>query len=123
MSDSSQIDARIDGLFRLMRTKLKVRGRDFPSALEKGGRLLPKAVRKQAQVLADAIPLSAHPKLRATLDHRALERAARDLETHLEAIDLAEQRKSYWLGVLGTIAFNLLLIIAALIVFALWQSS
>ncbi|MEX0338613.1 MAG: hypothetical protein AB3N11_06200 [Arenibacterium sp.] len=123
MNDFSQIELRIDALHRMMRTKLKLRGRDFPATLDKGRRLLPKSVRKQAQMLADAIPLSSHPKLRATLDHEALDRAARELEAHLDSIDLAEQRKSWLLGVLGSIAFNLLLIIGALVAFALWHNA
>ena len=33
------------------------------------------------------------------------------LRDHLGAIDLADQRKGFWLGVLGSMAFNVLLVI------------
>ncbi|MEX0279776.1 MAG: hypothetical protein AB3N13_01160 [Arenibacterium sp.] len=122
MTESGQLEERIAAMHQQMRAKLKVRGRDFPTVLSKSSRRLPKTVRKAALQLADAIPLARHPKLAATLDHEALARAARVVEAHLESIDLAEQRKSWWLGVLGSIAFNMLLIIAALVVFAIWYS-
>lgn len=122
MNDIERFEERLEGLHRLMRSKLRVRGSSFPAALDRAQRRLPKHVRNQARRLAEAVPVTAHPKLRATLDLKALDRAATDVEAYLQTIDLADQRKGYILGVLGSIAFNMLLIIAALIAYLLLRS-
>jgi hypothetical protein len=122
VTEASLLEQRLDGLHRLMRSRLKVRGSDFRAVQERAGRLMPRHIRARARQLAAAVPLLSHPKLRLTLDHVALEEAAREVETYLNSIDLADRRKGYILGVLGSIAANLLLILAALIAFLIWRS-
>lgn len=121
MREQETLEGQIDEIRQLMRKKLGVRGRDFPGALSRAGRRMPREIRAEGQMLASALPLMAHPKLGRTLDTGRLERAAAALREHLGAIDLAEQRKTWMLGVLGSIAFNLLLLIVLFLVFLVWR--
>ncbi|MFD2854563.1 hypothetical protein ACFSZS_06970 [Seohaeicola zhoushanensis] len=73
---SNSLDAQTDEIRQLMRQKLGVRGRDFPTALARAKRRLPKALRKEGQMLAAALPMADHPKLGQTLDRARLDRAA-----------------------------------------------
>ena len=121
VTEASAISLQAEELRQLMRAKLGVRGGTFQGALKRGARQLPRHLRQQGQVLADALPMAAHPKLRQTLDHRGLDRAVTDLRQYLDDVDLADRRKGFVLGVLGAMAFNVLAVIALLIVFLVWK--
>ena len=121
MPDDTPLSDRIAPLTELMRKKLGVRARSFPAALSRAGRRLPRHLRREAQALAAALPLADHPKLRQTLDMPQLDAAARDLQAFLQSIDLADRRKGFILGVLGTIAFNLLALAALAVLILAWR--
>ncbi|GHF60821.1 hypothetical protein [Seohaeicola zhoushanensis] len=120
---SNSLDAQTDEIRQLMRQKLGVRGRDFPTALARAKRRLPKALRKEGQMLAAALPMADHPKLGQTLDRARLDRAAGALREHLGAIDLAEGRKALLFSILGSVAFNLLLVMVLIVVVLRWQGA
>ena len=121
MSDDNPLAERVNQIRELMRQKLGVRGRSFSAALAKANRRLPRSLRKDGRLLADALPMAEHPKLRQTLDMRRLEGAAASLQAHLEAVDMADRRKGWILGVLGTIAFNLLVLSAIALGLLIWR--
>ena len=69
-----------------------------------------------------------HPKLRTMVDQSKFERAHKALISHLKTIDPVlktidpvERRKTRILGVLGVISFNLILVVAALLIFLMWR--
>ena len=99
----------------LMREKLGVR------ALDMAKNRLPGKVYSQAMVLAKAETLSAHPKLCLTLDAPALALAASDVQAYLNTIDLADRRKGWILGMLGSLAFNLILFVVVLGLVLYWR--
>lgn len=105
----------------LMREKLGVRGSDMARAVAKAKRRLPGKIYEQALLLAKAEPLSAHPKLRLTLDAPALGVAAGEVQQYLNSIDLADRRKGRILGMLGGLAFNLILFVLLLVVVLYWR--
>lgn len=107
-------------LSQLLRTRLGVRGKDLPTKLRRAGRLLPRPVRRAAWELVEKERLWPNPKLRRQIDPAAVEAAARRVRTHLESIDAAERRRSYWIGVLTPLAFNFLLILAGVTTFLVW---
>ena len=121
MSDAETMPDRIGQLTDKMRTVYGVGGADLAEVLRRAGRYLPRRLRREAALLARAEPLAAHPRLRCTLDAAQLERAERALNAHLGGIDLADRRKGWWLGVLGGLAFNLLLFAALLIWLLVWR--
>ena len=117
----ARIPDRIAEITALMRAKLGARGRTLEATLRAARHRLPRHVRAQAQRLAEAERFATHPKLRLTLDATALDRAARTVEDHLTAIDLADRRKGWWLGMLGGLAFNLLAFAALLVGLLMWR--
>ncbi len=73
------------------------------------------------EALAEAETFATHPKLRFTLDATALTKAATGAQDHLNAIDLSDRRKGWWLGMLGGLAFNFLLATTLLIIVLIWR--
>ena len=115
------IETRIAAITALMHAKLGARGASLRAALRQAGRRLPRRIRGQARLLAEAEPFAHHPRLRLTLDAAALARAAGAVEAHLDAIDLADRRKGWWLGMLGGMAFNMLAFFALLVALLRWR--
>ena len=105
----------------LMRDKLGVSGSDMARAAGKAKGRLPAKIYAQALVLANAETLSQHPKLRLTLDAPALGLAAADVQGFLNAIDLADRRKGWILGMLGGLAFNMILFVVVLALVLYWR--
>ena len=121
MSEDTELNMQAEELRQLMRDKLGVRGRSFPDALRRGKRLLPRYVRRQGVVVAQALPLADHPKLRQTLDHKKLGAAVSDIRAYLDEIDLANRRKDFIVGMLGSMAFSVLAVMALFVVVLIWR--
>lgn len=123
MTDQISLDETIAEIGTLLRAKLGVRGKDLGVALGKARHRLPRRIYRQAMTLVQAEPLAGHPKLRLTLDGAALTTAATEVSAHLEAIDLADRRKGWWLGALGGLSFNLILFTGLLIGLLVWRGN
>jgi len=121
MTEQVSFDQMIAGIAEGLRDKLGVRGKDLPSALSKARHRLPRRIYRQALTLVTAEPLAQHPRLRLTLDHPALEAATAEVNAYLETLDTADRRKGWWLGMLGGLSFNLILMVALLIGFLVWR--
>ncbi len=110
-----------DQISALLREKLGVRGGDLECRLRRAGRLLPRHVRRQAEVIVRARAMQASPKLARLVDHAALERAFRTCHDHLSAIDPWERRKTRIIGFLSANAFNLVVITGLVIAVLYWR--
>jgi hypothetical protein len=121
VSEPQSIPDQIDQIRVLLREKLGVRAPDLGHALAKVRHRLPRRLYNEAMVLVRAEALAAHPKLRLTLDGAALGRAIHALRAHLEAIDVADRRKGWWLGMLGGLSFNLILMFFLLLALLMWR--
>lgn len=120
MSEHDQIPDQIETTLALMRQKLGGGGATLKDALRKRGSRLPRRVRARIHELAEAETFATHPKLRFTLDATALTKAATVAQDHLSSIDLSDRRKGWWLGMLGAMAFNLLLFFAICVAVLVW---
>lgn len=117
-SDIPQINADIA---ELMRDRLGIRrGETLAAKLFYAGRLVPRAERHAGRTLTDAEKLWENPKLRRQIDPAAISGAERRLRLWLDTVDAADRRKGMILGVLASIAFNVLVIAAALITWMAW---
>lgn len=121
MSQNTDIQSRIAETIALLRQKLGVQDKTLTASVKRAKRRLPRRIYKQAMVLARAEPMVAHPKLRLVLDNPKLARAADEVQAHLTAINLADRRWGWFLGMLGGLAFNLLALTTLLLVFLWWQ--
>lgn len=121
MPETQDLPDLIDTVAQRMRDRLGAGGGTLARGLAKSGHRLPRRVRAAARRLAEAEPLARHPRLRLTLNSGELGAAAREVTRHLDAIDLADRRKGWWLGMAAGMAFNLLLMVALLVAFLRWQ--
>jgi len=112
---------QIAAVSALLREKLGSKGQTLAQSLKRARHRLPRRIYRQARELARAQPMAAHPKLRQTLDGAALGRAASEVTDYLSAIDLADRRKGWVLGMLGGLAFNMILFVALLIGVLMWR--
>lgn len=110
-----------DDLSSLLHEKLGVRGKELEAQLAHAGRLLPKRVRRQAAVVAEAKRFSGHPKLSQMTDQKMLTRAYSEVEDYLKKIDAAELRKTKIINFLGGLSFNLLAVLGLLVAFLVWK--
>ncbi|MEM8731048.1 MAG: hypothetical protein AAGF79_14145 [Pseudomonadota bacterium] len=120
MSAVSELPQSMSDVSRLLVEKLGVKGHRLKDQVRKAGHRLPRQIRQHAEVLVEAESLAAHPKLARTLDGARCKQAAEALTAHLSAIDPTDRRRGYWLGVLGGMAFNLLVWLVLLICALAW---
>ena len=73
-----------------------------------------------AQVVA-ATRLMGPPKLFRQIDAAALSAASNRVAAHLKTIDRADRRRGLWLGILGAIMANILILTALLIALLRWR--
>ncbi len=109
------LETRAAHLAQLMEERLSLRGRGFANKLARAGRRLPRRLRREGAVIAEALAVQAHPKLARRLDQARFQRAADQLERYLRGIDPAERRKGLFLNWLAGVAFSLLLVLVILI--------
>lgn len=121
MLDHKDIAAKSLAIRQQLQTKLAVKSRDLPQALRRAGRRLPRQVRAQAAILAAAEKQVGHPKLARQFDCIAVQKAYANVTAHLRTIDVADARKGRILGIAGVIAFNLLLVMVAFILWLWWR--
>ena len=119
---STEFVSLIDQVRVALREKEGISGHDLGAALSKARRRLPRRILRQGQVLSRAERMVGHPKLVLTLDHGALRKAGVEVLAYLENVDIADRRKGWWLGMLGSLAFNILLLITLLIVLLFWRN-
>ena len=119
MTDPADLSKRLITARTLFREKIGGSKVSLEKSVSKKGHRLPRWVRKRARHLSHAEALLAHPKLRLTQDIPRLTREADELIAYLKGIDLVDQRKGWWLGMLGAMVFNLLVFMALLIA-GLW---
>ncbi|WP_171121979.1 MULTISPECIES: hypothetical protein [unclassified Ruegeria] len=121
MQKTVDIQTQIAQTVQLLRDKLGVHGKTLTESVKKAKRQLPRRIYKQAMLLAQAEQMAAHPKLRLVLDTPKLVRASEEVQKHLGGINLADRRMGWFLGMLSSLAFNLLVLSALLLVFLRWQ--
>lgn len=121
MADGQTLQTDIQHSLVLMREKLGIRGGKASDTLSRSKRLMPRHVYRSVRSLADAEPFLEHPKLRQTLDTDSLAEAAQNVTSYLNAVDTADRRKGWWLGMLGGLVFNMIAFGILLIVVLIWR--
>ena len=121
MKQRSLPDINAD-LAELLRQKLGIRrGVTLEAKLNKGGRLLPRAVRREARYLASAETRFAHPRLRRQIDPVRVMKAERVIRRHLQGVDPGLRQRRLWGGIAAGLAFNFLLI-AGVVIAWMWNT-
>ncbi len=121
MMDAKDIASKVEAIQELLTLKFGVKRQGLEVMLAKAGRRLPRRVQIKARVLVEAQALAGHPKLARQMDKTAVSRAFEDVKAHLKAIDVADRKKGRVLSLAGAIAFNLLVVLVAFVVWLWWR--
>lgn len=115
------IQQMADRVAGLMEERLRVRGTGLTEKLRKGGRLLPRRVRAQAEMLAQSAVLAQNPKLMMQLDQAAVAQAYDICVKHLGRVNAWDRRKGAILGVAASIAGSVLLVGLMVVALLRWR--
>jgi hypothetical protein len=114
-------EERAAHLADMIEERLGVRGRGLAAKLKRAGRLLPKHVHRDAEILLEAIGLQSHPKLARRIDAKSVALASDNVEAHLSGIDPKARRVDRFLNLLASNAVNLLVTATLVICVLLWR--
>ncbi len=121
MTQETDIQTQIARTIQLLRKKLGVKDKTLIASVRRAKRRLPRNVYKQAMVLAQAEPMAEHPKLRLVLDGPKLEKASDEVQSHLNAINLADRRLGWFLSFLGSVVLGLIALAAVTMIVLRWR--
>jgi hypothetical protein len=120
--EQDAISARSDELCALLADKLSLKKGTLAQRIRRAGRRLPARIRDQAQIVAGAEAMAAHPKLALRIDHAEVDRAFEEVRDHLRKVDPSDRRRGALLGAVAALAFNILLFMALILAFLRWQN-
>lgn len=120
METGDSINARAVRIMAGLEQAFGVRARTLNEALRRTGRRLPRRLHKAAGQVTAAQAYGGQPKLMRQVDGATLDRAERDVLDYLGRIDRADRRRGQMLNIAALVAFNVLLVIAAFIVWMWW---
>lgn len=118
---TTSVQQMADRVAALMEEHMKVSGKGLADKLRRSGRLLPRKLRVEARVLAEAEEQARHPHLRIRIDMARVSEAYDGLCRHLTALNRWQRRRVAILNLLGSVAFNLLVVAALLIAVLVWR--
>ncbi len=120
MIDAREFVLRDRALARVFEAQMGVKSRSLRQALRRAGRRLPRHLRKQGGVILQAQQLAGNPKLARQINMREVDQAYAAITNHLEAINVADERKGRWLNLAGIVAANFLIVVAAFVLWLWW---
>lgn len=115
------LDARLDRIAALMEERLGIRGEGFEAKLARAGRSLPRKLRREGALLAEARAMAEHPKLGRRVDPRRLRKAARVFERYLTRVDGSERRVTRWVNWGAGNAFNIAIVLVVAVAVIAWR--
>ncbi len=121
MIDPKELNQKSEALSELLRTKLSLRGRTLEARLSRSGRSLPKRLHRAGRVIVEAQKKAEHPRLALTVDPGPVDAAFQEMKAHLKGVDPVDRRKGKLLNWLAGQVFNLMVIIALLVILLRWQ--
>lgn len=115
------IQQMADRVADLLQSRLRLRGNGLSEKLQRGGRVLPRGVRKAAQALADAATQAENPRLMMQLD---LEKVAADYDLcvrHLNGLGARDRRIGMMLDFGARLALIVLVVGGLLLAVLYWR--
>ena len=110
-----------DRVAMLMEQRLRVGGKGLREKLKRGGRRLPRKVRRQAEYLAEVSELALHPKVQMMIDEARVAAAYDACVKYLNPLGASDRMKAALVGVGGSVAFALLVVAGGLIAVMVWR--
>ncbi|MEO0751874.1 MAG: hypothetical protein AAFY25_08725 [Pseudomonadota bacterium] len=95
--------------------------RDATSNLRRARHRLPRHMRAEADKILRADEALTHPKLARIANTGALDGSFKKLNSHLKAIDLADERRGARINLAAGLVFKVLLIVGVCLAVLAWQ--
>lgn len=111
----------IDDMAGRLHAHFGVKPSTLQAQMKSIGRQMPARMRGHLRVLMLAEQVMDHPKLSRRANLAQVQTAHAELLPYLKTVDLTDKRKGVALGILGSIAFNLLLFLAIVLAILHWQ--
>lgn len=121
MDAQTNVEARTGELAKIMAKQLRLKTGELPDVVARAGRLLPGHIRRDADVLLQALSQTQHPKLASRIDLNRFTRSERRVEKWLLKQDPGAARRGQILDVVAGIAFVFVVIVLSVFFFMLWQ--
>lgn len=118
---ADELDARAGVLTEKMAEGLGVKGRTLEQCAAKAGRWIPRRIRDEIAVIAEARALQGHPKLERRIDDARIGQAYRHTASYLDGLDLAARRRRAALDMVSLIAFRLFVALCLVIAVLIWR--
>jgi len=115
------IQQMADRVAGLMEQQLRVSGKGLAVKVRKAGRRLPKKVRIAAEALVQATDMAQSPRLMHQIDEELMAEAYDICVRHLVGADPADRRTGAAAGIVASIAFSLLMVVALVLVVVWWR--
>jgi len=123
MDNTLTLESQAERLQQGIETAFGVRGSSLAVAFNRTGRRLPRKLRTDAACIVTAQNAIGHPKLMRQLDYKALTAAEARILNYLSGIDRKDRRKGLWLGIWGSVVFNLIAVALLFIVWLVWSGT
>ncbi|MFN3936581.1 MAG: hypothetical protein ACK4KW_03285 [Gemmobacter sp.] len=118
---AASVQQMADRVAQLMEDRLRIRGNGLAEKLRRGGRALPRRVRREAEYLAEVAALARHPKVQTMLDDTRIAEAYDTCIRHLNEIGAFDRFMGRLLGVTGSILFGLLVTAGLFVAVLVWR--
>ncbi len=110
-----------DRVEALLAERLKLRGRGLAGKLKQARGALPKHIRAELALLAQAQQQAQNPKLLQQIDYGRVAEAYDACLQHLTAIGRGKRRRVAAINLLGSIAFRLLAVAGLVFAVLIWR--
>lgn len=110
-----------DRVAALMEERLRVRGTGLRDKLRRGGRCLPRRIRKEAEYLAEVAFLAQNPKVQMLLDDERIAAAYDACVRHLQGTGRRGRVSGFVLDLAGSVVVQLVIVVALALAVARWR--
>lgn len=117
----TDIERQTEAISKLIEDRLGIRARSLDNQVRRAGRLLPAAIRRDAQFLVQARFMLQNPKLARMNDPTRCDQASRNVTGFLQTIDPKLRRSNRRFSMAAAIALNLLVVMALVVVVLRWR--
>jgi hypothetical protein len=115
------IQQMADRVAQLLEERLGLGGKGLAAKMKRAGRMLPRKVREAGKQLAVSAQKAQNPKLLGQIDMGDVTEAYDVCLKHLIAIDPVDRKRGYLAGMIGSVAFGVLVLFIAIAVFLSWR--
>lgn len=115
------IQQMADRVAQLLKERLGLGGKGLAAKMKRAGSLLPRKVRDAGKQLAVSAQKAQNPKLLGQIDMGEVTEAYDVCLKHLIAIDPVDRKRGYLAGMIGSVAFGVLVLMIAIALLLAWR--